>query len=81
MGGSLALMAVMETSRPIRAEISFDSAPWEAWVLRVNTALNTLSRQMSIGSSESSKYILIYYTGFQGLFLLQKTRFLRKNAA
>jgi hypothetical protein len=40
------------------AETSLESAFWELGVSRVNTALNTLSLQMSFSSSLSSNWIL-----------------------
>jgi hypothetical protein len=51
-------MLIIETSHPMKAETSLESAVLDSGVSRVNTALNTLSMQMSIGSSASSNWIL-----------------------
>jgi hypothetical protein len=39
MGGSLAVIAVTDSSLPIMADSMFEIAPWDSGVFRVNTAL------------------------------------------
>jgi hypothetical protein len=51
-------MLIIDTSHPMNAETSLESAVFDSNVSRVKTALKTLSMQMSIGSSASSNWIL-----------------------